>query len=61
MEYNDLIYGLGDIFHWTFKILPALGNLPNIIFTLLMAFGVVYWLRWQKSLSDEAKDQGTIE
>ena len=61
MEYNELIYGLGDFFAWTFKILPALGNLPNYIFAVLMAVGTVYWLNWQKNLSDEAKENGTIE
>ena len=59
--YNDIIYGIGDIFTWTFKILPALGNLPNILFSVIMAVMALYWLKWQRDLSAEAKQNGTIE
>lgn len=61
MEFKDLVYALGDFFEWTFGILPALGNLPNILFTVLMVAGIVYWLKWQKDLSAEAKRNGTLE
>lgn len=60
-SYNDLIYALGDLFTWTFQILPKLGNLPNYLFAVLMAFGAIYWLRWQKNLNQEARQNGTIE
>lgn len=59
--YNDFIYGLGDFFTWTFSILPALGNLPNYLYAILMFAGVIYWLKWQKDLSNDAKRNGTIE
>lgn len=60
-SYNELIYGLGDFFTWTFKILPALGNLPNYLYAFIMFAGVLYWLRWQKQLSQEAREKGGIE
>ncbi len=59
--YNDFIYLLGDLFTWSFKALPALGNLPNYIFAVLMASGVVYWLNMQVNFSKEAREKGTIE
>lgn len=59
--YNDFIYGLGDFFTMTFRILPALGNAPNYLFALLMLVGTIYWLNWQKNLSREAKDKGKPE
>ena len=59
--WNELIYGLGDFFTWTFKILPALGNLPNYLYVVLMFAGIIYWLRWQKQLSQEAHAKGGIE
>ena len=59
--YNDLIYALGDLFTTTFKILPVLGNLPNILFSVIMAAMALYWLKWQRDLSAEAKEKGTLE
>ena len=59
--YNEIIYGLGDFFTWTFKILPALGNIPNYLYAVAMFAGMLYWLKWQKDLSKEAKENGTIE
>jgi hypothetical protein len=41
---NDIVYGLGDFFTWTFKILPTLGNFPNILISLVIAGYFLYWL-----------------
>jgi len=41
---NDLIYGLGDFFVWTFKILPSLGNLPNFLFIGVLVGYFIYWM-----------------
>jgi len=59
--YNDFIYWLGDLFTATFKILPALGNIPNYLYAVILFAGLIYWLRWQKRLNNEAKQNGTIE
>ena len=59
--YNDFIYGIGDLFTFTFQILPTLGNLPNYLFAVILAAGAIYWLNWQKNLSAEAKQNGTME
>jgi hypothetical protein len=41
---NEIWYGLGDLFQWTFQILPALGNLPNVLFMLIMTGYFIYWM-----------------
>lgn len=41
---NDFWYALGDLFEWTFTILPVLGNLPNILFILIITGYFFYWM-----------------
>lgn len=41
---NDIVYAIGDLFQWTFKILPALGNGPNIAISLIITGYFLYWL-----------------
>ena len=60
-QFKDFVYALGDFFTWTFQILPELGNIPNYLYAVLMFGGVIYWLRWQKQLSEQARNNGTIE
>lgn len=45
MQFKDLVYALGDFFLWTFEILTALENLPNIFFSLVIAVLFLYWMR----------------
>lgn len=61
MTWNEFVLGLGDFLTATFKILPALGNLPNILFTLIIIGGLVYWIRELGKYKKEAKRNGTIE
>lgn len=61
MTWNEIVYGLGDLLEATFTILPALGNLPNIIFSLTIFFGLVYWIMELKKYKAIAKQEGTIE
>jgi hypothetical protein len=41
---NELWYAIGDLFEWSFKILPVLGNLPNILFSLIITGYFLYWM-----------------
>ena len=41
---NDIVYALGDFFTWSFKILPAVGNGPNIVISLVITGYFTYWL-----------------
>lgn len=61
MTWNDLVYGLGDFLEATFTILPALGNIPNILFSLIIFFGLAYWIGQLKNYKAEAERDGTIE
>ena len=36
-DMNELIYGIGELFELSFEILPVLGNLPNIVLSLIGA------------------------
>jgi hypothetical protein len=59
--WNDIVYGLGDFLEWTFQLLPPLGNIPNILFTLVIVGGLAYWLIQLKKYKQEAKRSGGIE
>ena len=61
MTWNEIVYGLGDLLEETFKILPPLGNIPNILFTLVIFGGLVYWIMELKKYKAEAKRTGGIE
>lgn len=61
MTWNEFVYELGDFLEGTFTILPALGNLPNILFSLIIFGGLVYWIGELKKYKAIAKREGTIE
>jgi hypothetical protein len=61
MTWNDFVYGLGDFLSATFKILPPLGNLPNILFSLIIFGGLVYWIMELKKYKVKAQQTGGIE
>lgn len=61
MSWNELVYSLGDIFEATFQILPPLGNLPNILFTLALVGGIGFWLLQLKKYKEEAKRNNEME
>ncbi len=61
MSWNDFVYGLGDLFEATFEILPLLENLPNVLFTLTIFGGLVYWMIQLKKYKAQSKIDGSIE
>ena len=61
MTWNEIIYETGDLLTATFKILPVLGNIPNVIFSLVIFFGLIYWIRELGNYKKEAQRNGTIE
>ena len=46
---------LEDLFQATFGILKVLEDGPWMIFSLLIAFGLLYWLFWQKKYNAQAE------
>jgi hypothetical protein len=61
MTWNELVYGLGDLLEATFEILPPLGNIPNVLFILIIFGSLVYWLMELVKYKKKAKQDGTIE
>jgi hypothetical protein len=61
MTWNEIVYGLGDLLQMTFEILPPLGNLPNILFSLIIFGSLVYWMKELSKYNKKAKENGTIE
>ncbi|KAA3649513.1 MAG: hypothetical protein DWP98_07090 [Bacteroidetes bacterium] len=61
MTWNEFVYGLGDLLEASFEILPVLGNIPNIIFSLIIFFGLVYWIMQLKKFKAEAQRNGTAD
>ncbi len=61
MTWNEFVYGLGDLLEMTFEILPPLGNLPNILFSLIIFGSLVYWMKELSNYNKKAKQEGTIE
>lgn len=56
MSSTPVFYAIGDFLQWTFQFFDNVGDLLNWSFILLGAFGLVYWLRWQKKFNDQAEN-----
>ena len=39
---NDFIYGIGDLFEFSFEILASAGNIPNVILGII-GTGALYF------------------
>ena len=61
MTWTHIFNGIGHFCQWTFKIMPKLGNMPNLFFWLIIVGLVVTWLRMQSKFNKEAKERGTLE
>ncbi len=46
---------LESVFKWTFSLLTAAENLPWIIFTIVICFGLLYWMMWQQKYNRQAE------
>ncbi|MBA3898733.1 MAG: hypothetical protein H0X62_00750 [Bacteroidetes bacterium] len=58
---NDLVYGLGELLQETFKILPVLGNIPNVIFIIIGFLLLFYWIKAMANYNREAEEKGTLK
>lgn len=59
-DMTDIAYGIGDFLTWTFGILEALGNAPNVAFIVLGFIGAGYWLFRQAKYTREDKKAGRL-
>lgn len=57
---QQIAFAIGHFLEATFKILAWMGWVPVTVISLLMGFGLVYWLSWQGKYNRRAKEQGTL-
>ena len=41
---TDVFYFIGDFFQWLFEVVSPVGNIPNVIFIIIMFIALIYWL-----------------
>ncbi len=59
---NWLAALLEDIFQATFNLIKPLEDGPWMVISLLIAFGLLYWLMWQKKYNARAEaDENQIK
>jgi hypothetical protein len=58
---TDIFNGIGNFFQWSFQFIKGSGNVPNVIFWIIICALVVVWLRMQARFNDEAKSKGTLK
>ena len=57
---NNIFFAIGHFLEATFTFIVALGWLPVIGISLILAFGMLYWLMLQRRYSEEARRRGTM-
>jgi hypothetical protein len=58
---TELIYGLGELLQQSFAILPALGNIPNVIFIIIGFLLFFFWIKEMARYNREAEERGTLK
>jgi len=60
MNYNELVYGLGELLLWTTELLfEVVGNIFNYGAIVLGFIGLFIWLRLQAKYNREAANDPT--
>lgn len=59
--WNNIIYGLGDFFTQTFKILPVLGNNFNVVLIIVGFILLFYWLNEMNKYNKKAEREGSLK
>lgn len=57
---QKIAFAIGHFLEATFKILSWMGWFPITVISLLMAFGLVYWLMLQGRYNRKAAKEGTL-
>ena len=53
---TSIIYGIADAFTAMFKLLPPIGAVVNWMFGLTITVGVIYWLKYDASVTRGGKN-----
>lgn len=57
---QQISFSIAQLLEATFTILPALGWLPPVAFSLVIFLGLVYWMMLQARYDRKAKRDGTL-
>jgi len=57
---QQISFAVAEFLEWTFGFITVLGWLPVTAFTLIMGFGLVYWLVLQGRYNRKAERDGTL-
>jgi hypothetical protein len=57
---QQISFTIAHLLEATFQILVVLGWFPVIIFSVILFFGMIYWLNLQGRYNRKARQQGTI-
>ena len=55
-----IFFSIGHILESTFTILEAMGWLPVILISIVLAVGLLYWLMLQDRYNKEARRKGSL-
>lgn len=61
MTWTDFFNGTAHAFQWGFKYMKCLGNIPNVIFWLIIVVLMMVWLSMQGKYNKEAEEKGTLK
>lgn len=61
VTWTDVFEGIGAFCEWGFKGMRALGQGPNVIFWLLIIFGLGYWTMRLRNYKKASQRNSTLE
>lgn len=57
---QKIVFAIGHFMESTLSVLSWMGWFPVTVISLVLAFGLVYWLMWQGRYSRKAAKEGTL-
>ena len=57
---QQIFFAIGHFLEATFRVLASMGWMPVTAISLLMGFGLIYWLALQGKYNRKAQKDGTL-
>ncbi|HPF90430.1 MAG: hypothetical protein H6592_07300 [Flavobacteriales bacterium] len=57
---QKIVFAIGHFIEATLSVLSWMGWLPVTLFSLVLGFGLVYWLNMQGRYNRKARQNGTL-
>ena len=62
MNLQQILAPIGDVITWSFdNILVPMGNMPNVLISIGLFVGILFWLKLQKGYNEDAQQNGTLK